>query len=144
MAEFVGLMAEEGQVARSGQRLRCINLARLRNGEDVDVSGFLKASTSEDIEFPGVDDENAYAVELEEDLQPPFYRAGDHLIIAPSGGVRKGDRIIGRLKDGSLVAGTMIRRNSQRLVVQPFVDQHENAIPNEELYWVARIVWVSQ
>lgn len=144
MAEFVGLMTDEGQAARSGQRLRCINLARLRSGEGVDVSGFLKGPASEDIDLPGVDDDNAYAIELEEDLQPPFYRAGDHLVIAPSGGVRRGDRIIGRLKDGSLVAGTMVRRTAQRLVIQPFAQQAENAIPNEDVHWIARIVWVSQ
>ena len=59
--------------------------------------------------------------------------------------IRRGDRVIGRLRENAFVLGVLSRRTAQRAVIQDLVPPfQERAIPTEELAWLARIVWLSQ
>ena len=56
------------------------------------------------IRFPKVDDENAYALEVTGDSMQPLYRDGDILIVSPNSAPRKGDRVVLRTTDGEVMA----------------------------------------
>ena len=145
MQEFVELMTDAGGPRRPPQRLRCVSLTQIEQGVGLDASGFPAAGKFDEVDYPGVEDAHAYLVELDRDVAPPLFRSGDQLVVAPSSGIRRGDRVIGRLRENAFVLGVLSRRTAQRAVVQDLVPPfQERAIPTEELAWLARIVWLSQ
>lgn len=145
MSEFVSLMDDAGGVHRRAQRIRCVSLSQIEHGAGLDTTGFPVAGRFDEIEFPAIDDEHVYMVELDRDIAPPFLRSGDQVVVTPSAGIRRGDRVIGRLRDGSVVFGTLVRRTAQRAVIQDVVQPtQERTISSDELAWLARVVWSSQ
>ena len=147
MRDFVEMMhAADGRAARSvSQRLKCIRLADLEQGAGVDASGFPGEGPWEEIDFPLIEDDHAYVVELDRDLAPPIYRSGDLVVVSPSSSVRRGDRVLARRKDGELALGLLVRRTAQRIVLEDVrADQRERSIEAAELAWLARVVWLSQ
>jgi phage repressor protein C with HTH and peptisase S24 domain len=145
IGEFVALMDDPGAKRRPPQRLRSIPLSQIERGAGLDVAGFPVAGRFDEVDFPALDDEHAYIVELDHDVAPPIYRTGDQVVVTPSTGVRRGDRIIARLRDGSVVFGVMVRRTAQRTIVQDMVPPSgERPIAADEMSWLARVVWLSQ
>ena len=101
MAEFVALI-DEGSDGRPPpmRRLRCLSLGQMEREQAIDAAGFPQAGPWEDVEFPSIGDDSAYAVELDRDLLAPILRAGDMLIVSPRSSVRRHDRVVLRLKSG--------------------------------------------
>jgi phage repressor protein C with HTH and peptisase S24 domain len=146
MADFVSLIDEDGNgPAPPTRRLRCLSLSQLEREQAVDAAGFPQAGPWEDIEFPGIGDDSAYAVELDRDLMPPLLRAGDMLVVSPRSSVRRHDRVVLRHKSGEIEIGVLMRRTAQRVtlghVCRP---DEERAIDASNLAWIARIIWLSQ
>jgi phage repressor protein C with HTH and peptisase S24 domain len=147
MEAFVALMkdGEAAGVRASGHRLPSIAFEELGAAEAFDASGFPVGPAWEQLDFPGVDDPHAYAVELRSDALAPGYREGDVLIVAPSASVRRRDRILLRLDGGAVLGGTLQRRNAQRVVLRPFfAPAEERPVEVAKVAWMARIVWASQ
>lgn len=145
MRAFVELMDDPGAGHRPGQRVRCVGLSQIERGAGLDTTGFPVAGRFDEIEFPAIEDEHVYMVELDRDVAPPFLSSGDQLVVTPSTGIRRGDRVIGRLRDGSVVIGVLARRTAQRAVLHDFKDPaQERAIASDELAWLARVVWIGQ
>ena len=147
MRDFVELMhAGDGRAVRLlSQRLRCIRLADLEQGTGIDASGFPGEGPWEEIDFPLIEDDQAYVVELDRDLAAPIYRSGDLVVVSPSSSVRRGDRVLARRKTGELTLGLLARRTAQRVVLDDVrADQREQTIETAELAWLARIAWLSQ
>jgi phage repressor protein C with HTH and peptisase S24 domain len=145
MPDFVELMVDPTARHRAPQRLRCVALSQIEQGAGLDTAGFPVAGRFDEVDFPAVEDEHAYLIELDRDISAPFLRSGDQVVVAPSSGIRRGDRVIGRLRDGSVVFGILARRTAQRVVLQelqpPFA---ERAIAADEMSWLARALWISQ
>ena len=101
MADFVGLIDEGGDgPAPPVRRVRCLSLSQMEREQAFDPAGFPQAGPWEDIEFPAIGDDSAYAVELDRDVIPPVLRAGDMLIVSPRSSVRRHDRVVVRHKTG--------------------------------------------
>ena len=66
------------------RRVRCISLGQMEREPAFDAAGFPQAGPWEDIEFPAINDDSAYAIELDRDVIEPVLRAGDMLIVSPS------------------------------------------------------------
>lgn len=97
------------------------------------------------IPFPDLHDPQAYALEVADDSMQPCYREGDVLIVSPNAGLRRGDRILVRRKDGNSMAMVLVRRSARRIELQPFAaGSAEIEIAVEDIDWIARIVWSSQ
>ncbi|WP_027136333.1 helix-turn-helix transcriptional regulator [Geminicoccus roseus] len=144
MAEFVALMngTDGEEPAPASRRLRSLPLDRAATGQVFDASGFPIGDEWEDVDFPGLDDGHAYALELGEDLAP-YWRRGDVLVVSPASSTRRGDRILLRDRKNKLHLGIMSRRTAQRVVVDlPGGSEESWAI--DEVAWIARIVWASQ
>jgi len=146
--EFVALMSDRPREAApvASHRLRCISLDQAVRPELFDESGFPVGSGWDEIDFPNLEDPHAYALEIRGDEFLPTYRDGDLLIVSPSAGIRRRDRILLKRKaGGALVAGTLLRRTAQRIEIAPFAAGAESqVVPVREVAWLARIVWVSQ
>ena len=142
--DFVELMTNGVPNRRATERLKCLSLSQVEQGTGLDTAGFPVAGRSDEVDFPALEDEHAFIVEFDRDLAPPFLRAGDQAVIAPSSGIRRGDRVLGRLRSGEVVVGILARRTAQRTVLQdltpPFA---ERPITADDLSWLGRLVWLS-
>ena len=58
------------------------------------IRAFPAGSGWDEIDVPGVTDQNAYALEITGDSMLPVYREGDIIIVSPNATVRKGDRVM--------------------------------------------------
>jgi phage repressor protein C with HTH and peptisase S24 domain len=147
MRDFVELMqgGSPGSPVGRGFRLRCTGLSEVESGACLDAAGFPLAAGWEEIEYPAIDDEHAYAVELDRDVAPPFYRSGDIVVVSPGSSIRRGDRAIARLRTGQVLFGVVLRRTAQRVVLSELGgNKAEEVVEAERLAWLARILWVSQ
>jgi phage repressor protein C with HTH and peptisase S24 domain len=147
MRDFVELMqgGSPGSPVGRGFRLRCTGLSEVESGACLDAAGFPLAAGWEEIEYPAIDDEHAYAIELDRDVAPPFYRSGDIVVVSPGSSIRRGDRAIARLRTGQVLFGVVLRRTAQRVVLSELGGgKAEEIVEAERLAWLARILWVSQ
>ncbi len=147
MRDFVELMqgGTPGSPVGRGFRLRCTGLGEVERGTCLDAAGFPNPTGWEEIEYPAIDDEHAYAIELDRDVAPPVYRTGDIVVISPGSSIRRGDRAIARLRSGQVLFGVVVRRTAQRVVMNVFgSEQTEEVIEADRLAWLARILWISQ
>jgi phage repressor protein C with HTH and peptisase S24 domain len=145
--DFVALMADRPLEATAGasHRLRCIGMDQAARPELFDEAGFPVGPGWDEIDFPNLEDPNAYALEVRGDDFLPTYRDGDLVVVSPTAGIRRRDRIMLRTKAGAIIAATLLRRTAQRIEIAPVAaDPEAQVLPVREVAWLARIVWVSQ
>jgi phage repressor protein C with HTH and peptisase S24 domain len=143
---FVGLMGDHPDQAAvpRPQRLPCVAIDQVA-GAAFDDAGFPCGADWDEIDFPNLDDRHAYALEVRDDAMAPTYRDGDLLIVSPSAGIRRGDRIVLMTGAGAVHLGVLRRRTAQRVELGPFGQAEGGLVlPVREVAWLARIVWVSQ
>jgi phage repressor protein C with HTH and peptisase S24 domain len=144
VAEFTALLDGTG-AGRPERRIPLIGLVQAGSGGFFDDAGFPVGGAWEEIGFPGVRDENAYAVEITGDSMEPVYRDGDIIIVSPNSTPRRGDRVVVRTKSGEVLAKILKRQTAQRVELASFNVQHETIVlPTKEVEWIGRIVWASQ
>ena len=60
-------------------------------------------------------------------------------------GVRKGDRVVVRTRSGEVMAKILQRKSTKGLELKSLNPDHEDRhIANDEVEWIARIIWASQ
>jgi phage repressor protein C with HTH and peptisase S24 domain len=143
--EFMDLLSgRKGQLPRRRQ-IPLIGFAQAGKGGYFDDSGFPVGGAWEEIDAPGVVDQNAYALEITGDSMLPVYREGDIVIVSPSTSVRKGDRVVAKTKDGEVMAKILQRQTSRTVELASFNPAHETKLCEmKDIDWIARIVWASQ
>jgi phage repressor protein C with HTH and peptisase S24 domain len=145
--DFVALMADRPReaVPVPSHRLRCIGMDQAARPELFDEAGFPVGPGWDEIDFPNLDDPHAYALEVRGDDFLPTYRDGDLVVVSPTAGIRRRDRVMMSTKSGAIVAATLLRRTAQRIEIAPVTgDPEAQVLPVREVAWLARIVWVSQ
>lgn len=99
----------------------------------------------EEIEFPDLADDRAFALEVQGDSMAPLYRDGDVLIVSPSASVRKGDRVVVRLSAGEVLAKELKRRTARTIELVSLNPDHADRIVNvADIAWIGRVMWVRQ
>ena len=122
-----------------------LGFARAGKGGYFDDSGFPEGNGWDEIEVPGVTDQNAYALEITGDSMMPVYREGDTIIVSPAAASRKGDRVVVRTADGQVMAKILQRQTSKTLELGSFNPSHATKTLNmKDIDWIARILWASQ
>ena len=140
---FVTLITDGGKVAISNVPL--IGFAEAGAGGYFDDGGFPVGKGWEEIAFPQVNDEHAYALEISGDSMKPAYRKGDVIIVSPGAPVRKGDRVVVKTRDGEVMVKELKRKNSKLVELKSLNSEHrDRTVPMSDVLWVARIVWASQ
>jgi phage repressor protein C with HTH and peptisase S24 domain len=144
--DFVGLLdAETPGLRKAPQPIPLIVLTQAGTGGFFDDGGFPVGAGWDQIRFPRLDDDNAYALEVTGDSMQPLYRDGDILIVSPNSAARKGDRVVVRTTDGEVMAKILVRRTAKTVELASFNAAHANLVfPVERIDWMARIAWASQ
>jgi phage repressor protein C with HTH and peptisase S24 domain len=139
---FVSLISEEG----GGRNvLPMISFAQASNGGYFDERGHPTGSGWQEIAFPAVHDEHAYALEIVGDGMQPTYRDGDVIIVSPAAPVRRGDRLVIKTRGGELMLKELTRQNPQALELKSVNDGGpDRTLTPEDIAWMARIVWARQ
>jgi phage repressor protein C with HTH and peptisase S24 domain len=144
---FVQLIGEGSRATT--QALPLIGFAQSQNPAEqsgaFDDAGIPVGKGWDEIAFPSVDDENAYAIEVSGNSLEPTYREGTVLIISPNASVRRGDRVVLKTKDGRVTVNALRRRTS-KLVELRSIDSEpaERTVSLHDVLWMQRIVWASQ
>src|SRR5712675_3420795 len=89
---FVSLITDRG--GASTQAVPLIGLAQAGSGGYFDDGGFPVGKGWDEIAFPAVNDEHAYALEISGDSMAPAYAEGSHIIVSPAASIRRGDRVV--------------------------------------------------
>ncbi|MEX2166087.1 MAG: helix-turn-helix transcriptional regulator [Methyloceanibacter sp.] len=144
--DFTALVTAEPRGRRgTAQPIPLIGLTQAGASGFFDDGGFPVGGGWDQIRFPRVDDDNAYALEVTGDSMQPLYRDGDILIVSPSAAPRKGDRVVLRTTDGEVMAKILVRRTAKTVELASFNPAHANLVfPVNRIDWMARIVWASQ
>lgn len=122
-----------------------IGFAQAGAGGFFDDGGFPVGGGWDQIRFPEVKDENAYALEVTGDSMLPLYRDGDIIVVSPNSGVRKGDRVVVRTIDGEVLAKVLVRRTAKTVELESLNTEHPPLVlPLKRIDWMARIIWASQ
>ena len=140
---FVSLITDSGKAAISNVPL--IGFAEAGSGGYFDDGGFPVGKGWEEIAFPSVTDEHAYALEISGDSMKPAYRDGDVIVVSPAAPVRRGDRIVLKTKDGEVMVKELKRKTSKSVELKSLNAEHrDRTFPMSDIDWIARIVWASQ
>jgi phage repressor protein C with HTH and peptisase S24 domain len=140
---FVSLISERGLAA--AQAIPLIGLGEAATAGFFDERGFPSGKGWDEIAFPAVTDEHAYALEISGDSMKPAYRAGDVIIVSPGATVHKGDRVVVKTKDGEVMVKELKRKTAKAIELKSLNAEHrDRTLPMSDVVWVARIVWASQ
>jgi phage repressor protein C with HTH and peptisase S24 domain len=139
---FVSLIADSSGAA---QAVPLIGFAEAGAGGYFDDGGFPVGKGWDEIAFPAINDEHAYALEISGDSMLPAYRDGDVIIVSPAAPIRRGDRVVVRTKDGEVMAKELKRLSQKMIELKSLNHDHpERTLAKEDVLWIARIVWASQ
>ena len=141
--EFISLLTREQ--GRPQQALPLIGYAEAGAGGFFDDGGYPVGTGWDEVNFPGIEDTQAYALEVSGDSMLPLYRKGDRLIVAPNESVRVGDRVVVKTVDGQIMAKELKRQTARTIELRSLNPEHADiTLPMDKVAWMARIVWASQ
>ncbi|MEJ0041425.1 MAG: helix-turn-helix transcriptional regulator [Rhizomicrobium sp.] len=146
LEEFVSLVGQDGALRRSFSRaVPLIGLAQAGAQGYFDDAGFPVGAGWDEIPFPEVADEHAYALEITGESMQPVYRDGDRIIVSPAANVRRGDRVVVRTHGGEVMAKQLARHTAQRIELRSFNAAFEDrSFAVSEIAFMHRIIWASQ
>jgi phage repressor protein C with HTH and peptisase S24 domain len=140
---FVALIGDGTRAVT--QSVPLIGFAQAGAGGFFDDGGFPVGKGWDEIAFPGVSDEHAYALEISGDSMEPAYRKGDIIVVSPAAPVRRGDRVVVKTKKGEVLVKQLARRTAKTVELASLNTEHpDRTLAASEVLWVARIVWASQ
>ncbi len=142
--EFISLLSQK-KGRRPLRPLPMIDLAKAGSGGYFDNRGFPVGSGWDEIPFPNVNDEHAYAIEVSGHSMGPLYRKGDVIVVSPATPVRRGDRVVVKTKGGEVFATELKRKTAKSVELVSLAPGHKDrTLPASDILWIARIVWSSQ
>ncbi len=140
---FMTLLSETGKPPITNVPL--IGFAQAGAGGYFDDGGFPVGKGWEEIAFPQVTDEHAYALEIAGNSMKPAYRDGDIIVVSPGAPVRRGDRVVVKTRSGEVMVKELRRKNSKNIELKSLNSEHrDRTLPMTEVLWIARIMWASQ
>lgn len=150
--EFLALLDGRAQrmartVRRAGAaaRVPLLGFAQAGAGGFFDDAGFPAGQGWEMVDVPAGAKDGSYALQVQGDSMLPLYRDGDVLIVEPSAGLRKGDRVVVKTIGGEVMAKVLVRRTAKVVELLSLNPDHPNReIAAAAIDWMARIVWASQ
>jgi phage repressor protein C with HTH and peptisase S24 domain len=140
---FVNLITDGGNVSISNVPL--IGFAEAGTGGYFDDGGFPVGKGWEEIAFPAVTDEHAYALEISGDSMKPAYRKGDIIVVSPAAAVRRGDRVVVKTKHDEVMVKELKRKTNKTIELKSLNSEHrDRTLQMSDVVFVARVVWASQ
>jgi phage repressor protein C with HTH and peptisase S24 domain len=131
--------------ARTARAVPLLGFAEAGSGGYFDDGGFPVGEGWDEIAFPAVADEHAYALEVSGHSMLPAYRDGDVILVSPSAPIRRGDRVVVRTRSGEVMAKELKRRTAKSIELRSLNAEHaDRTLAAVEVLWIARILWASQ
>jgi phage repressor protein C with HTH and peptisase S24 domain len=122
-----------------------IGFAEAGAGGYFDDGGFPVGEGWDEIAFPQVSDDHAYALEVSGASMEPAYRDGDVIIVSPSAPIRRGDRVVVRARSGEVMVKELKRRTGKSIELRSLNIAHpDRTLAAGDVLWIARILWASQ
>ncbi|MBT4768985.1 MAG: helix-turn-helix transcriptional regulator, partial [Rhodospirillaceae bacterium] len=70
---------------------------------------------------------------------------GDTIIISPATDLRRGDRVVAKTHDGEVMVKELVRRSAHKVELRSINPDHNlREISEENIEWLARVIWASQ
>src|SRR3977135_3281318 len=139
---FVALI---GDSARTVQSVPLLGFAQAGSAGHFDDGGFPAGKGWDEVALPTVNDEHAYALEISGDQMRPAYRDGDIIVVSPGTPIRRGDRVVVKMRGGEVMIRELKRRTAKTLELQSLHPNHvDRTLAAGDVEWIARIVWASQ
>ena len=140
---FVGLIEQRAGVA--ARPVPLLGFAEAGVGGYFDDGGFPAGEGWDEIAFPAVNDDHAYALEVSGQSMEPAYRDGDVILVSPAAPIRRGDRVVVRTRGGEVIAKELKRRTAKSIELKSLNAQHpDRTLAVGDVLWIARILWASQ
>jgi len=141
---FVGLI-EPGGHGSAARGVPLLGFAEAGAGGYFDDGGFPAGEGWDEIAFPAVSDDHAFALEVSGQSMEPAYRDGDVIIVSPAAPIRRGDRVVVKTRSGEVMAKELKRNTSKSIELKSLNAQHaDRTIATSDVLWIARILWASQ
>src|SRR5882757_6186755 len=121
---FVELITDAAYVATHAVPL--IGFAEAGSGGYFDDGGFPVGKGWDEIPFPAVDDEHAYALEISGDSMEPLYRDGTIILISPAASIRRGDRVVVKTREGEVMVKELKRRTAKTVELRSLNTEHSD------------------
>jgi phage repressor protein C with HTH and peptisase S24 domain len=138
---FVSLISDGGHT----RSVPLIGFAEAGSGGYFDDGGFPVGKGWDEIAFPAVNDENAYALEISGESMMPAYRDGDVIVVSPATPVRRGDRVVVKTRRGEVMVKELKRQTAKSVELKSLNANHQDrTLSLDDVVWIARIVWASQ
>ena len=142
--EFMSLLYRKPKRA-TPRPVPVIGFAEAGVGGYFDGGGFPVGSGWDEIAFPDVDDEHAYALEVSGNSMEPLYRKGDVLVISPAARIKAGDRVVVKTRTGEVLAKELKKRTTTSIELRSLNPAHKDRVlPASDVDWTARIMWATQ
>lgn len=143
--EFVALVIDSIPGQPPMRLVPLVGMAQAGSRGFFDDAGFPAGSGWDEIPFPDLGDERAYALEVTGDSMLPVYRDGDRIIVSPSAPPRRGDRVVVKTLAGEVMAKQLNRLSAQRVELKSLNPAYEDrAFALTEIAFIHRIIWASQ
>lgn len=140
---FVALIDETARPPAKAVPL--IGFAEAGAGGYFDDGGFPAGKGWDEIPFPAVNDEHAYALEISGASMEPAYRDGTIILISPAASIRRGDRVVVKTRDGEVMVKELKRRTAKTVELRSINSDHgDRSLPVRDVEWIARVMWASQ
>jgi len=143
METFVQLIDDP---ARSGSHgVPMIEFAQAATDSHFDDSGHPAGNGWDELAFPAVADDGAYALRIVGDSMAPIYRDGSVIVVSPAATVRKNDRVVVMTKDGQIMVKELKQQTPKVVELRALAKaQKDETLSARDVLWMARIVWASQ
>ncbi len=140
---FVTLIEQSGAAAVHAVPL--LGFAEAGAGGNFDDDGFPAGNGWDEIAFPSVNDEHAYALEVSGQSMEPAYRDGDVILVSPSAPIRRGDRVVIKTRGGEVLVKELKRRTAKTIELKSLnIADPDCTLAGSDVLWIARILWASQ
>lgn len=142
---FLSLVANGEGTAAAQRHVPLIGLAQAGRGGYFDDAGFPAGTGWEEVAFPGLKDEHAYALEVSGDSMEPYYREGDIIVVSPAADIRRNDRVVVKTTSGEVMVKLLARKTESRIELKSFNAAYDDRVLDaKDVLWMARIIWASQ
>jgi phage repressor protein C with HTH and peptisase S24 domain len=144
LEDFVALVSREGG-ARPARLVPLVGMAQAGSHGFFDDAGYPAGAGWDEIPFPELGDEHAYALEVSGDSMQPVYRDGDRIVVSPAATPRRGDRVVVKTLAGEVLAKQLARLTAQRVDLKSLNPAYEDrSFALTEIAFIHRIIWASQ
>ena len=140
--QFVALV---GGMPRSGRTVPLISFVEASEANRFDERGYPDGDGWDQFGFAAVEDRHAFALEIAGEALRPAFRDGTFIIVSPAAAIRRGDRVVVKIRSGEVIAKELARKTSKGIELRSLNPaQPDRTLATEDYLWIARIVWASQ